>query len=363
MKGSFPNPVMIFGAGLVGMEFLNTLESSGVPVIGFLDNFKPLDQPIAGKPVFRLQDYPNDLSPGDTPVLIGVRHKDISVEDIISDLRSAGWKKVIPTLGAFVREYREFVGDIFWKSAPGYYDDPAVIARTEKAKTIWADDKSRRVYEGLLAFRKTYDDTYLTPADMEDEYFPADIPSWNKKVRFVDGGAFTGDTLKELLKRGYEIEAAAEFEPDPANFSRLVDTIRFTASFEAPIFCWPCALSDRNTVLRFKSEAHRSMGSAVCAEGEIQVSSVTLDSVLHNFRPTLIKLDIEGAERQALAGAEEILRSCRPGCAICAYHLVDDLWEVPLWFSEKMEGFGYRYYLRAHNPGGTNDHCFYAVPE
>ena len=40
---------------------------------------------------------------------------------------------------------------------------------------------------------------------------------------------------------------------------------------------------------------------------------------------SLIKLDIEGAEREALKGAERIIKKCRPVLAICAYHLQDDL--------------------------------------
>jgi hypothetical protein len=37
-----------------------------------------------------------------------------------------------------------------------------------------------------------------------------------------------------------------------------------------------------------------------------------------------VKADIEGAERQMLIGAANILRRCTPKVAICKYHLPDD---------------------------------------
>ena len=47
------------------------------------------------------------------------------------------------------------------------------------------------------------------------------------------------------------------------------------------------------------------------------------DSTWSNLR--LIKLDIEGAERDALKGGLKSIRQYRPVLAICAYHKQDDL--------------------------------------
>jgi hypothetical protein len=40
-------------------------------------------------------------------------------------------------------------------------------------------------------------------------------------------------------------------------------------------------------------------------------------------------MDIEGAEPDALAGATNLLRNAQPVLAICLYHRLEHLWQVP----------------------------------
>ncbi len=60
---------------------------------------------------------------------------------------------------------------------------------------------------------------------------------------------------------------------------------------------------------------------------ELNVPVVTIDSAVAELkleRVDLIKMDIEGAEREAVLGAKETLRKHHPQLAICTYHLKDD---------------------------------------
>lgn len=43
----------------------------------------------------------------------------------------------------------------------------------------------------------------------------------------------------------------------------------------------------------------------------------------------MIKMDIEGAELDALRGATETIRTARPILAVCAYHKCEHLWTLP----------------------------------
>jgi hypothetical protein len=49
---------------------------------------------------------------------------------------------------------------------------------------------------------------------------------------------------------------------------------------------------------------------------------------LPTFRPTFIKLDVEGAEPEALIGGRQTITSHRPTLAVSAYHQPDHLWSL-----------------------------------
>ncbi len=73
----------------------------------------------------------------------------------------------------------------------------------------------------------------------------------------------------------------------------------------------------------------------------------------------MIKMDIEGAEPEALCGAEKIIRRHAPVLAISVYHQVDHLWTIPLWISKACPG--YSFFLRHHSDFAGETVC-YAVP-
>lgn len=60
-------------------------------------------------------------------------------------------------------------------------------------------------------------------------------------------------------------------------------------------------------------------------------------------RIDFIKMDIEGAELNALMGAIETIREHRPKLAICLYHRIEDFGEIPRFINEL--DLGYKFYL------------------
>jgi FkbM family methyltransferase len=158
-------------------------------------------------------------------------------------------------------------------------------------------------------------------------------------MRMIDCGAYNGDTLDALMGAGYQIEAVAAFEPDPNNYAKLAARPHnFNAMF------LPCAVSSSASLVPFDSGHGTS--SRIDQRGQLTVQCVTIDEVLPSFAPNLIKMDIEGAEPDALLGAERTLRRYRPGLAISLYHQPDHLWEIPLWLGGL--NLGYKMYIRGH---------------
>ena len=52
-----------------------------------------------------------------------------------------------------------------------------------------------------------------------------------------------------------------------------------------------------------------------------------------------MKMDVEGAELDVLAGSHELLARCRPTLAISLYHNWDDLWNIPQALNAKLDLF------------------------
>jgi hypothetical protein len=89
------------------------------------------------------------------------------------------------------------------------------------------------------------------------------------------------------------------------------------------------------------------------------IQCTALDEALPSFGPTVVKMDIEGAEHAALLGAARSIQTHRPGLAICLYHEPAHLWEIP--FLIQSWNLSYRMYLRSHCYSGF-DLVLYAIP-
>ncbi len=75
-------------------------------------------------------------------------------------------------------------------------------------------------------------------------------------------------------------------------------------------------------------------------------------------RVDFVKMDIEGAELDAVRGAASVLRRHRPRLAVSAYHRPADLWQIPFTLREIQPG--YRFFFGHHSPIKWES-VFYAV--
>lgn len=143
-------------------------------------------------------------------------------------------------------------------------------------------------------------------------------------------------------------------EPEPLNFAKLSSAAQ---QFGGRVQVYPYAVGSRREELRFTSAGE---GSGVSANGELAIQCVPLDEVLAEEKPTFLKMDIEGAELDALMGARESIRRCRPKLAICVYHRPDHLWQVPLTVHKMLPNS--RMTMRTYLHDGFETVC-YCVPE
>ena len=96
-------------------------------------------------------------------------------------------------------------------------------------------------------------------------------------------------------------------------------------------------------------------GQACDASSAVQL--VRLDG-LDLDRVDVIKMDIEGAEREALRGCSATIQQWSPVLMICLYHRWDDLWEIP----RLIRSLGnYEFYLGQHTESAVET-VLYAIP-
>lgn len=92
----------------------------------------------------------------------------------------------------------------------------------------------------------------------------------------------------------------------------------------------------------------------------VSIPVTTIDNTIDPCdRVTMIKMDIEGSELEALKGAMETILRDKPKLAISIYHKMEDMWEIPLYIKELVPE--YRFYIRHHNSGGFAESVLYAV--
>lgn len=348
--------VIIYGAGNCGKDVLSLMNKLNLPVICFLDkNSKPGDK-LNGVPIFPPDHKP--FTPNEIKkivVIIAIFNEATEIPPIIKMLKSLGYYRII----SFLELHRYFpteFGDRYWLTALSLYDSQRSVI--SDVFNLWEDEASRQLYAAILKFRFTGDYNLLPKPDVISQYFPPDLPKWKTPMRFIDCGAFDGDTLSKLSQKGLLAEAIAAFEPDLENFAKLVRFVSENRLIVAKdIGLWPCGVYSQTTKLGFSSDKSASSHLSLNANEIIQC--VSLDEAVPGFRPTLIKMDIEGAELEALLGAHDMICESRPVLAICLYHRPEHLWQIPILIQKWSDD--YKFYLRSHNFSGF-DLVMYAVP-
>ncbi len=71
-------------------------------------------------------------------------------------------------------------------------------------------------------------------------------------------------------------------------------------------------------------------------------------------------MDIEGAEFDALKGAEKTIKKYKPKLAICVYHNPLDIVNIPLYIKELVPE--YKIFLRHYSESSSETVC-YAIPD
>ena len=211
-------------------------------------------------------------------------------------------------------------------------------AELDAARSLLADEVSRDIFDKVISYKLSGKICYLRDAVTErDETFSllGDISL------AADLGAYNGDTAKELKARYPSIQKIYALEPDRRNFRKLSEyASQLTDTELIPI---NAAAWNEEAILTFADSGSRNSG-AFAKGKQIEVSAISLDSVLAGGSVDYIKYDVEGAERQAIEGSASTIQIYAPRLSVSVYHRSEDIFALPLQISAIYPD--YKFYLR-----------------
>lgn len=207
----------------------------------------------------------------------------------------------------------------------------AMAHRVELAESysLLADDLSKKVFVNLFSYRMTGKLCYLSECESEREEMYRLLKVGGDES-FYDLGAYDGDTVRELLEfTGGNFRSVTAVEPDPKNRRKLLQKMEqfmpgITGNERFTLVEGGVWSSDGEET--FDNAAGRN--SALSAQGKLKVPVYSIDSLTCGKRCTLIKMDVEGAEAEALSGAVKTLEQ-KPRLLFSAYHRTEDIFALP----------------------------------
>jgi len=332
------NDIAIYGAGSYGKLFFKALNEK---VTFFIDDFAT-NKVLCDIPIKKLSEISKD-----TKIYISILQHSKEIEQI---LIKDGYTNIINFTDS-IFQMPDILKEISKTNYLWLVSDHKRMINNKKIKevhTLLYDKRSKEILTQITNLRKTLDTKYyIKPSGIE--YFPEDVPILNniKNVNFIDCGAYTGDTIEELTKKDKQIGYTLSFEPDQKNLLRLNQQLA-TLKNKFPttnFMVYPAGVYSKNDILKFSNNGIDSSAS-LDSSSSLEVPVVSLDNVILHSNPNFIKMDIEGAEKEALLGATKTIKKYKPNLAICLYHKPEDLWELPLLIN-KIEP-SYEMYIRVH---------------
>lgn len=349
MQHKATKKLAVYGLGATGRAVLDQLLAAGIKVDCIIDRNRA-GEICKDIQIVRLEDF-NPADAADWTCLIALHNHYINIKQIAKDLHAKSLGAVIGLvqLPRLLQVPRLPSG--YWLDFD--FDYASKAGEATKLEELLCDEKSKELIRQIFKYRSGGNLLDCPEPSLTDEYTPMDLTRYQAPLRLIDCGAYTGVAIDKFQRNGYTIQALLAFEPDLDNFAKLVKSSNeIKEKIYLPLGTW-----SSNSQLRFTNDG--SMGSGLDPNGASTIQCVRIDDIAPDFSPNIIKLDVEGAEKEALLGLEKTIKMHKPTLCVSVYHKPEDLFELPqLIDSWKL---GYRFHVRIHEYN-TFGVVLYCVP-
>lgn len=190
-------------------------------------------------------------------------------------------------------------------------------------------------------------------------YKPLNISPKNGDV-ILDCGGCWGDTALYFANKA-ENTKVFSFEFIPSNIELFKQNLALNSAQQIEIVERPVWIKS-DEVFHAIDKGPASTLSNESSKDSIEIRTISIDDFSENKsleKVNFIKMDIEGAELNALKGAEKTLKKFRPTLAIAVYHSPNDFSEIPAYIDSLK--LNYKFYLGHYTPFSAETVLFATV--
>lgn len=306
-------PVFIYGMGDGALKIMSVFERYGIPLAGF----------FASDEFVRGHTFQGHLV-----------HTLSQIETLIDDFIivlafAAGYQSLYDRINEIAKRHILLAPDVP-VAGGGLFTYEYCQKNAEKIQAVYdmfADEKSRQTYADVINFKISGKIEYLNRCTSpKEEIYGGIIPLGEDEI-FADLGAYNGDTATEFMSAcescGGRFRHIYAFEPNPKNFRKLTKNL----PEDKRITLFNAAAGRENGTVKISANEGR-MSRADGSGKTVEIPVLALDEAVPE-NVTVLKLDVEGAEREAILGAKRhIENGAKILCSL--YHRNEDMFELPL---------------------------------
>lgn len=302
-----PDPVVVYGAGYCAESIGNAMLEAGRPVAAYCvdDEFHKPGTFVCGMPVQRFSTCLNSFHKVTLAVGFGTAHPN--------------WGKLRNN-----PKVRSVYGNI--GLARGLPLDADYLARNWndlcRLYTRLEDDISRQSLSDYLNSRLFGHTEDLPRHANPPDKFCDPVLGCSENEIYCDCGAYDGDTIRRFLAQTKGYKKIYAWEPDRQNARRLKDFVDTHKLDHIEVI--ECCVGKESGFVHFTTAG--TSVSTIATSGDT-VPMDTLDARCRDT--TLLKMDIEGAEADALLGAAMTLSENCTKALVAVYHRRDDVVNLP----------------------------------
>jgi FkbM family methyltransferase len=342
------NKFAIYGAGRLGIRTAAFLKSEfGVSPVAFIDM-----KAENGK------HYVDDI-PVVTPCELMDNFGDIYIGIAVAEYHCAEKSNSIDeclTASGFSRSKVVYIGTANAYPNAFIYMDHIDREKTLETIDMLYDSFSKEQYYSYI-YARVWKTKFFAPTYPHSlGYCATDLFSLHKDDHVLDCGAYDGDTARIILSNFSDVKNITMLEPDLYSYGKLHRWIETVS--DKNLKAIPKAASNINGTIGFISMG--TSASRMADDADENIECCRIDDMEFETPPTIIKMDVEGAELEALKGARNTILKYAPKLAISVYHLREDLIAIPEYILSI--NTQYELYLR-HYESFSSELILYAKPK